>query len=113
MAKWKSFSDAPPVERFLRGHIYHFEESTYSGIYLYIRRGMGDKGPKKYCFWKLAETIGMSNELARFDPDTLRRYGIKEIQLEDLPLYMNMKSIFPKFERLLQGGRECLQRYMR
>jgi len=109
-------SQAQQEVQFLKGHYY--VDPVDERLFRYIKRGMGGKGPKQYCFRLLAQNgvqVSQSSlirysfkptRMVQVSQSSLIRYSFKptrmvEVPEDDLPLYVSWQT-FPAFEKALK-----------
>jgi hypothetical protein len=91
---WKAFPNEPPIKRFVRGHIYQVSNAVLEfrlskeGYYVFNRVAV------KSCYPILP--------VIDFPEYLLKKHLIKELKVEDLPLYISWNT-YPRFVELLKG----------
>lgn len=98
---WRAFPNEPPIKRFVRGHIYHIVTSGIGRVLEF--KGVNFSGGKS--FTKIAVNgypWGVSLKEFHIDDCRLRKFMIKELKVEDLPLYISWHT-YPRFVELLKG----------
>lgn len=112
----KALTGHPTVKRFVRDHYYYIEEISNSNHWIVLRfrktgyRQVHKKNNiilrKMYLFEKVAENSDLNKQFksqyTALDVSTIQELYIKEISVEDFPLYMNAQNIYPAFKKAFQ-----------
>lgn len=114
---FKALAGFPPIKRFVRGHYYHIENCQKEGsrvrvmVFRSCLRGRKIRG---YTFYKLFDSHPDNSQRNRRhqDSDSMPRYiraytlehdcRVKEVKLEDLPLYMGLHT-YPAYAQVMSG----------
>lgn len=112
--------------RFTKGHLYLFsakDEPERWNILKYIRLERYGKSIGAFHFRYVAEHClphtapiygGASlGPTATYGPLTIKAYDVKEITVEELPLYLHARTTYPEFERIIQNDSRTTQNTQR
>jgi hypothetical protein len=105
---WRTFPNEPPIKRFVRGHLYlicYYNQPNTVRVVEFKETKEHYAGLLSDCkiFIKVAtrDYVATNNEEA-INESRLKWHLIKEIKVEDLPLYVS-RHTYQRFVELLRG----------
>lgn len=114
------------VLRFVRGHYYHLEKPSNKDAWRLMRfekrvrravihtkdKKQSCRGEYYYCFVRVAGDETLKTPHIAFSSNIIHSSYVWEVPVDDLPLYIGRKSIYPAFkEALVHYGDENSRRH--
>jgi len=112
MPKWLPVEGYPPVQRLFRGHLYYIQngndEQQYAvGEFRGLKNG-------EYRFVQIVNNTHLVSSYGFTIKRELISYRrIRDTTYEDMPLYINAKTITPFYKRLVSGQPMRLRRKLK